>query len=120
MEWLNAAAGVVPIDPAVSTVPDEGVPTGAAADVQRADFIDVSAELRSAAVNMSGAQVEPPKIQQPRAAFVPRDPFDPEIFNRRQAAAADGDRRPATIRPRMPEPAAVSTEPSAQLPLAAE
>lgn len=117
MEWLNAAAGVIPSE---LVAPELGDQTGAVPNESKQPGREHDEPAAAGADGSARAANMPRSAQQPNASFVPRDPFDPEIFNRRQAVVGDGDQRPATIRPRQPEPTAVATGPPAPLPPAAE
>jgi hypothetical protein len=109
LEWLNAAAGDLPVDPTM-------LPEQAALQDEALDG-PIESTIHDDSVHPASAQIAQPTRIQPSARttapaqtnFVPRDPFDPEIFNRRMAARDD---QPATIPvPENKEPEPLPTAP---------
>ena len=76
MEWLNEAAGVKPEPPAKND--SYGADEEELADPAAAG----DGELTDAMIDEAAQQMLSGR-KKPRTAFTPRDPFDPEIFNRR-------------------------------------
>ncbi len=76
VEWINAAAGVKPTESVETEAPSDPAST--------ADDADQPAPKRASSLPSPPSAVAP---SQP-APFVPRDAFDPEIFNRRVASQA--------------------------------
>jgi hypothetical protein len=80
LEWLNAVAGVKP--DAAAAESQAAPPADAAADDE---MTDASAAASS--------NVVPAVLKRSRRSAAPRDPFDPEIFNRRYGARAKAAHR---------------------------
>jgi hypothetical protein len=125
MEWLNEAAGIkadpqLPVDPAANPDPME-LP----ADDQLAA---TGGEISDAMIDEAAQELL--RGKKTRTVFTPRDPFDPEIFNRRNARsksakseqAAEPGHEPAVDDQLIPETieftatAPASDEESADLP----
>jgi hypothetical protein len=77
VDWLNSAAGIQP------------PPTVAAETAQNLDAVDDTVELAAYEESLDESSTPASKLAADGAVrFQPRDPFDPEIFNRRFAELA--------------------------------
>jgi hypothetical protein len=118
IEWLNTAAGVRP---------ELDEPAAARGDAARsasglADGANHDGEVTDAMIDAAAQELL--QGRRNRTAFTPRDPFDPEIFNRRSAGAKvreaprraemDDEQIPDTIE--LPTMGLESAEESADLP----
>jgi hypothetical protein len=82
LDWLNAAAGVTP-----APTGDPAAPVDSQLEPEPID--------ETAATSTPTGQLQPPT----RKAFTPRDPFDPEIFNRQIAPSPDALESTAAAEP---------------------
>lgn len=97
MDWLNAAAGIEPAPPEEAVAPDA---SGKTANAPPADEAIAPPKIRPSASASPESQ-----------AFVPRDAFDPEIFNRQvEALHADRDAAPEAMRAAADESSAASSD----------